>query len=238
MTFLSRLRRVANNVGLDISRLRDSHPAYARAQLLAFCGVTLVWDVGANDGGYGAELRRFGYDGRIVSFEPTSSAYTRLERRIATDRCWTAASIALGAAEGIAVMNVAGNSAASSSLLPMLDRHLIAAPRSAYVGSETVPVRRLDDLWQEYARPEDTMFLKVDVQGFEGQVLEGATNVVSQCRGIQLELSLVPLYRGAWSFREALDWAYEAGFTLASLNPGFADRRTGQLLQADGIFIR
>jgi FkbM family methyltransferase len=238
MTVLSRLRRIANTVGLDISRVRDGHPGYARAQILAFRGVTLVWDVGANDGGYGVELRRFGYDGRIVSFEPTSSAYERLARRIATDGRWTAASIALGDEEGTATINVAGNSAASSSLLPMLDRHLKAAPRSAYVGSETVPVRRLDDLWRDYARPEDTMFLKLDVQGFEGQVLAGAADVVSQCCGIQMELSLVPLYQGALPFREALEWADEAGFTLASLNPGFTDRTTGQMLQADGIFIR
>lgn len=49
---------------------------------------------------------------------------------------------------------------------------------------------------------------------------------------------MVPLYKGGWLFDEALDWARQQGFVLMRLIPGFTDERTGQMLQADGVFFR
>ena len=238
MSILHLVWRVANVAGVEVTRLRDSHPGCRRVQLLEHHDVTLVWDVGANDGGYARELRRFGYCGRIVSFEPVHSAYRMMKQRAAPDSLWTTLPYALGAERTEATINLAGNRGASSSLLPMLERHRTAAPDANYVGTQSVQVNRLDAVWQQFASSTDRMFLKMDVQGFECEVLDGAAGMLRMCIGLQLELSFVPLYDGGLNYRNALEFAASRGFVVMSLEPGFTDQRTGQMLQADAVFFK
>ena len=82
-------------------------------------------------------------------------------------------------------------------------------------------------------------FLKVDVQGYERAVLDGASQLLanSDIIGLQLELSLVPLYGGAMTYRDGLDFAESLGMTLKGLDPVFSDPKSGQLLQADAVFF-
>ena len=138
-------------------------------------------------------------------------------------------------------MHVAGNAGASSSVLPMLDTHLTAAPGAAYVADETVPLHRLDEILPSLVPLTGRRcFLKMDVQGFERAVLDGAAGVLSgdSVLGVQAEMSLVPLYEGAMLWRETVDRMATEGFDLASLVPGFSDPASGRLLQADGVFVR
>ncbi len=230
-----RLRRLLRRVGVDVVHYPEHHPGHKRVRLLNHHGVDHVFDVGANSGGYARELREFGYRGDIVSFEPLAEPYRRLREIADVDPRWTAVNVALGAASTTAQMNVAANSA-SSSFLPMKDAHRRAAPWASYVGREDVSVTRLDDVFDVYCKGS-VPFLKMDVQGYEEQVLQGATLSLHLVRGVQLEMSLVPLYERGWVFAEAI-FLEEAGFTLASLEPGFYDHETGQLLQVDGIFMR
>jgi hypothetical protein len=76
------------------------------------------------------------------------------------------------------------------------------------------------------------------VQGYEQQVLEGATGILPQVKGIQLEMSLVTLYQGELLFREMLDYMNNLGYSLHWLKPTIPDPNTGQMLQLDGIFFK
>src|SRR5215470_6869482 len=106
----------------------------------------VVLDVGANSGQFALALFNAGFTGRIISFEPLSLAHAALSEAAQNHPDWEIAPrCALGAAVGSAVINIAGNSF-SSSLRPMLERHLAAAPQSAYVGSETVHVETLGNV--------------------------------------------------------------------------------------------
>lgn len=238
VTLLHSARRVVQSRGLDISRFPGDHPTHHVVQLLRHHGITRVLDVGANDGGYATELRRFGYGGRIVSFEPVREPYRLLERHARNDRGWMTLPYAVGAVSATVTINVAANGAASSSVLAMLAAHEDAAPGALVVGTETVSQRALDDVWPDITEPDDTVFLKADVQGYEREVLDGAAENLDRVRGLQLELSLVPLYEGGWLYDEALAWAGRQGFQLMRLIPGFTDSRTGQMMQADGVFFR
>jgi FkbM family methyltransferase len=208
-----------------------------RVRLLASERIDLVLDVGANAGQYAMRLRRAGYTGRIVSFEPLSEAFAELERNASQDVAWSTRPVALGDEDGSAEIHVSANSW-SSSLLDMGERHLRSAPESAYVGTEPVTTARLDTIWDEVARPEDRVFLKLDVQGFEMYVLRGATASLDKVVGVQVELALAHLYEGDSPWREVVDHLEQRGFELAGLEPGFEDPHTGRMLQADGIFIR
>ena len=105
------------------------------------------------------------------------------------------------------------------------------------MGTETVDVARLDDVAGSHLATHLRPFLKLDTQGFERQVLDGGPDTLARCVGLQMELSFVPLYAGGLLVDEAISTAYAAGFHLVGMEPGFADP-DGQVLQADGVFIR
>jgi FkbM family methyltransferase len=201
--------------------------------------VDVILDIGANSGQYATGLRDAAFKGRIISFEPLSGPFSILESKASMDPLWDCHRYALGDAERTILINVAGNAGNSSSVLPMLKSHQDAFPPANYIGTEEVPIYRLDSVVPEILKQTDVAFLKIDVQGFEKQVLAGSKSTVhDHCVGLQLELSFLPLYEGGMLIREAFDHAYSLGFTLTGLLPGFTDARSGRMLQADGIFFR
>jgi len=216
--------------GFDLAR-------FDRGKLLGHHAITVVFDVGANVGQYGAELRALGFRGRIVSCEPLRAGFERVARRAAGDPKWTALHAALGDREGTQTINVSAN-LQSSSLLPMMPHHVSAAPHSAYERTEQVTVTRLDTIFGDHAGPDDRVFVKLDVQGFERFVLAGARASLPRIRGMQLEMSLVPLYQGEATYGELIAEMTGHGFQLMSVEPVFRDPRSGQLLAMDGVFFR
>jgi len=215
--------------------------AYRRAdtlqRLLQRFDVEVVLDVGANAGQFARQLRARGYRGRIVSFEPLAGPYAKLKFNTALIPNWQAVQLALGDVDETRIIHVAGNSQ-SSSFLEMLPQHLAAAPKSAYVGTETVTVRRLDRVIDQYCGPGERLFLKIDTQGFEAAVLRGARETLTRCSGVQLEMSIAPLYQGELLLPELIAEMAKQGFVLMDLKPGFFDPRSGELLQLDGLFFR
>lgn len=200
--------------------------------------IDLVLDVGANKGQFASEIRQAGYTGKIVSFEPLSQAQGQLQQSSAGDFMWEAyPQCALGDHDGEVEINIAGNSE-SSSILPMLATHLSAAPESAYEGKEIVPIKMLDAVAGQYVKDARAPFLKIDTQGFEWQVLDGARETLPHIKGILVELSLVPLYEGQHLWREVIDRLETAGFTLWAFTPVFSDQTQGRSLQVDGVFYR
>lgn len=200
--------------------------------------IDLVLDVGANKGQFASEIRHCGYAGRIVSFEPLSQAHGQLLQFSAGDSMWEAyPRCALGDHNGDVEINIAGNSQ-SSSILSMLESHRSAAPESAYEGKEIVPIKTLDAVVGQYLKDARAAFLKIDTQGFEWQVLDGARETLPHMKGILVELSLVPLYEGQHLWREVIDRLECKGFTLWAFKPGFSDQTSGRSLQVDGVFYR
>jgi FkbM family methyltransferase len=234
------IRSATRRVGLDVRRFRPATSADAALRaMLALHAVNLVLDVGANTGQFGRLLREVGYAGRIVSFEPLSAARVKLADAARHDPLWEIAPpMAIGSENGEIQLHVAGNSV-SSSVLPMLESHAAAAPASAYVGSETVPLRTLDSVAAGYLRPDTVLFVKIDTQGYEDRVLRGAQDLLKRTKGLQLELSLVPLYDGQRQFDELLAELKAAGFELWNITPAFVDPVHGRLLQIDAtLFLR
>ena len=224
--------------GLDVVPTRSiRHALGRRARLIRELGVDFVIDVGANTGQFGAEIRDAGYSGPILSVEPLSTAFAELEERAVRDGNWIAIRCALGDREGRSTLNIAGNSA-SSSLLDMLSAHEDASPETRYVGVEQVAVRRLDAVLAEQHIAAARPYLKIDVQGYELAVLRGVSPRLRELAIIQVELSLARLYAAGPLYREVDDFVTDAGFALVGVEPGFAHRASGRLLQVDGIYAR
>lgn len=236
----ARLNALLRRLGLEVRRFPQPDAGQLRrAALMRHRAIDLVIDVGANGGQYASSLRQvLGWEGRIVSFEPQTEAFARLQRAAAGDERWQLCRQALGDAAGTATIHVAANSE-SSSLLPMLPAHRDAAPHASYVGAEPVPVATLDEVLPALLQDAVRVWLKLDVQGYELHVLRGgAAALARHVEVVELEMSLVPLYEGAPTMTGLQRFLESAGFRLAGIEPGFADPRTGELLQVDGLFVR
>ena len=226
-------------IGYELNRYNPRHSeGFQLKRILDKNNIDLVIDVGANNGGYGTHLREIGYKGKMISFEPLANAYNKLIDRSKHDQNWNVAErMAIGDFDGETQINVSSNST-SSSILDIKDSHVDAAPESNFVGKETVKIRTLDSLiGKELPATVSNAFLKIDVQGYEKQVLEGAKKLLKHIKGIQSEMSLVPLYENQIIYDEFISRMKKDNFNIHAIFPGFMNKKTGQLLQFDGIFI-
>jgi FkbM family methyltransferase len=235
----SLIRKFFHMLGLELSRYRPSNSEPAQlVKAFEIAGINMVFDIGANEGQFARGIRDYGYTGKIVSFEPLSSARKKLLMFASVDSEWEVHDwSAIGDQDGEIEIHIAGNSV-SSSVLPMLESHSSAALGSAYVDSERVPISRLDSVAKRYLTSNSKLFIKIDTQGYEWQVLDGALETLRQANGVLCEMSLVPLYEGQRLLREIVDRLDAEEFMLWALQSGFTDPRTGQSLQMDGIFFR
>jgi FkbM family methyltransferase len=226
--------RLANRTGFDVTRDHFKHRfLYALAQHQ----VNTVIDVGANSGQFGKKLRGAGFSGRIHSVEPLAEPYSQLRAAAARDARWTTQQAAVAATAGSITVNVSANSV-SSSVLPILERSTEAAPQTGYVATAEVAATTVDDSVTSLGLRPDRSLLKVDVQGYEQQVLDGAAKSLDRFAAVRIELSLVELYGGQTLMPELVDHLSARGFDLWLVEPGFADPRTRRLQQHDGVFFR
>jgi FkbM family methyltransferase len=239
MTIKQRIRRRLWDWGYELSGFsREKHVEVQRRHILRAHRIDLVLDVGANTGQFAHDMReRIGYAGRIVSFEPLHEAFAVLQRDAAADPLWDAWNYGLGDRAGFSDINVAGNSV-SSSLLEMLPAHASAAPESVYTGTQRIEIRTLDDVAASVIGSERNVYMKLDTQGFEKHVLDGAKATLPRIGMLQIEMSLVPLYAGGSLLPELDLHLAGLGYRILALEPGYADPRTGQLLQLDAIYRR
>ena len=234
---IRKARNIIRLTGIEINKF--PHGIFRRRKhLLDLYNVSLILDVGANEGQYAMDMRDIGFKGKIISFEPFSAAFEKLRDNSKKDRNWQVHNIALGDEDKELSLNIANNSQ-SSSFFEMQTAHLEAAPDANYVKDERITVQKLDSIFNSLSiATEENVFLKIDVQGFEKKVLNGAAEALKKIVGIQIEMSIVELYEGESTYRELIDFLERNGFTLCAIESGFFNPATGQLLQIDGVFFR
>jgi SAM-dependent methyltransferase len=108
MSIKHEFRKILWKMGYDISRHGPaSSPLVRRRKLLDFYAINTVLDVGANTGQFAKQLRNFGFFGKIVSFEPLSSAFELLRQNADSDPKWEVINCALGETNVTKEINVA-----------------------------------------------------------------------------------------------------------------------------------
>jgi len=238
MSIKHQLRTFLWKFGYDISRfIPTSHPLARRKQIMDSYNIDIVLDVGANVGSYALQLREIGYVNKIVSFEPLSSALQSLKANSRRDQNWDVFNFALGDVDEKQTINISENSY-SSSLLDMLPAHIKSAPQSYYRGKELIDIKKLDGIFDDLCSQHSNVYMKIDTQGFEHKVINGAESSLARINTVQIEMSIVPLYSGALLFDDMFRLMRDKDYTLIAIEPGFSDPNSGQLLQFDGIFHR
>lgn len=210
------------------------------AQHLKSQSISVVFDVGASYGQYGVSIRRSGFKGEIYSFEPIASEYNKLKLLSKIDGRWSANQFALGASVGTSTIYVSQNSVAST-LLGMTPDHLLVSPESRVSRLEPIRIETLDNFISANPLPRNSrIHLKIDVQGYEKFVLDGAHKILLDERllSIEIELQVAELYLDQSSWLEVANQIHAQGFELFSSSMGFFDQETGKLLQLDCLFTR
>lgn len=230
------INQLLHTVGIELVKHNPRNNAALRRSLfLKKFKFDCVVDVGANIGGFRDELRELGYTGVIHSIEPIVSLYKVLEAKAKSDANWKLHHCALGDQIKDIEINISSN-LHSSSVLDILDAHTQAAPDSAYVEKQPVKQLTLDSLQTSFGSFQN-LFLKIDTQGYEWHVLEGAKEFLQHVDALQLEMSLVPLYKDQKLFKDIFDFLTSIGFELYEIEPGFSNPTDGQQYQVDCVFI-
>lgn len=200
--------------------------------------INCVLDVGANEGKYRKLLRNIGYGGEIFCFEPVAAPRAVLRKASFGDPHTHILEMALGSENTTMPIRVSKDDA-FSSFLTVNEFAAAQFPLSAGSHTEMVPVRRLDSILDECTRqiPDPRIFLKVDTQGFDLEVLKGARGCLDKILGLQVELSELPIYDRMPDFHGALAYIKELGFDTACLVPVSRDAR-GRVVEFDCIAVR
>ncbi len=200
-------------------------------RLLEILDINCVLDVGANRGQFAHELRAIGYTGYIISFEPILQEFAVLSESFSNDPKWRGYQIALGSRDGSTKINVS-DLTVMSSLLESIDNQ---RPTK----SQDIDIKRLDSIFASITESIDDQidFLKMDTQGYDLEVFEGARQCLGYISGLQSELSVQPLYKDMPHCIESLSIYEEAGFELYNLS--VVNRiTTGGLLELNAFMRR
>jgi FkbM family methyltransferase len=230
-----KLVHIARRPGYRAAMRRRIAPAIEHEPLFVGQFFDTVIDVGANIGQFAVTAHCANPDARIFCFEPLAGCFARL-RGLAQDYPrLTVFDHALGAEQGQFEINVASNTG-SSSILDFTDLQLETYPDVSVVGKETIRVEVLDKV----ATPGMTQgrtLLKMDVQGFELEVLKGAEATLAKIEAVYLEASFVPLYADQPLASDLIVWLDAHGFGLAAVYN--VDYGSGAVpKQADCLFLR
>lgn len=228
------LRKIGNKFGVDV-KMTDEE---ILVKQIVHNGIDMIFDIGANTGQFGELIYRLGYKGKMVSFEPLSSAYNILASTSKSYEGWKLAEkCAIGDEDGEIEMHISENSI-SSSAMDMIDTHENAAPKSKYIGVEKAKVYRLDTVFDKYAEGCKNVLVKIDTQGYEEKIFNGGVKSMEKMKGLYLEMSLVKLYEGQILFKELYERTISNGFGMYGIQPAFVNKETGRVLQVDATFFR
>lgn len=231
MTRLSKLAAAARNPAYWPALRRGILPTTDHEKALRPFDFKTVIDVGANKGQFASFARVQWPDARLICFEPLPGPRRKLQSLLPHAKVFD---YALGAASGRADIHVASRED-SSSLLPLgiLQKSMFAMQS---VGQMEVEVRRLDEVIEtdDLSKP---VLLKIDVQGLELLVLEGAEGLLPNIHAIYVEASFKELYCGQHLAGEVISFAESKGFSSAGLFNTLS-AAANDVVQADFLFLR
>jgi FkbM family methyltransferase len=199
-------------------------------------GIATVLDIGANAGQFASMIRKVLPGAMIYSFEPIESSFRKLQSTAAALAPIECFPLAMGDSDSVIEMHK-NDFSASSSILEMHPTHAKAFPFTEHSVIEKVQVRSLDSMAASL-RLQQKVLAKIDVQGYEMNVLRGAEKTIDLLDVLIIETSFETLYEKQPLFDDVYRFLCGRGFVYAGTLEQVVDPRSGAILQADGIFLR
>jgi FkbM family methyltransferase len=200
-------------------------------RLLARLKPLYVLDVGGNRGQFALAVRLGAPDAHVISFEPLVEASERFRKVLGPDPRNELRTVALGSSRGTALINVSAKDDSSS----LLD--ISAVQTTTFRGTDRAEVRSVvvSTLDDEIHTLPNRCLLKLDVQGYELEVLVGGDRTISQATWILCEVSFLEFYAAQPTAHQVIEHLFKRGYHLRSVeHVTFVRRRP---VQADLLFV-
>lgn len=195
--------------------------------------ITVIIDVGANIGQF-SHMARYCWPGaEIFAFEPDYSSFCQLNNNHGSDCYVKSYNYAIGSSQGQLSLNI-GQTTTQNSLLKEFGK----------VSNETrlVSVETLDNLFCEakiFSECEsDILLLKIDVQGYELEVLKGSVRFLERVDFVLVEVSLSNLFQDGAKIDEVWQFMTKNRFVYHSIIDFYQDKQSKRILQMDILFER
>jgi len=212
-----------------------SYHMLRRIRALGLKPATII-DVGGNVGQFSVAARKIFPTAKLHVFEPHPECFAKLTAAMAFAPDTVLHQVAVGETTGEVTLNL-NSHAHSSSILPLARAHKEAFPEAREVATATVKLSTLDALLAGIDLPAP-IFLKVDTQGYEAQVLRGATRILAACEWVMAEVSFDSLYEGEMTFAGISALMAERNFRFDRPVGWLTAGRQGVIMQMDALYRR
>ncbi|HVZ94002.1 MAG TPA: FkbM family methyltransferase [Phycisphaerales bacterium] len=183
-----KLRNIARSMGLTraIAKMRGPSNYEERFDNAMFGSIRAgdtVWDIGANIGFYTDKFSAaVGERGRVVAFEPVPGCFEQLSAKVAGRGNVRLINAGLGSQSGTVTFDIGDGSVHPNA-------RIVDAGATARGKSLQLPIHTGDDVLSKLGAPAPNV-AKVDVEGFELDVLRGMTSVLRSpgCRDVFVEV--------------------------------------------------
>ena len=237
MSFTALIKKLANNLGFEVVRLKNS-PQHSLLGLRSVPIKTII-DVGANQGQFAEWIIDEFPEAKLYCFEPLPNPYEKLEAwsKLQNNRVMPL-NWAIGDEEGQVSMFYHTEHSTSSSLLPSTELIGELYPFTKEQQEVKVDLLTLDHAVEKINEPfEGDILIKLDVQGFEDRVIRGGTKIFQQAKICIIEVSLESLYEGQANFKELSFMLYDLGFSYAG-NLDQKYEEDGSCVSLDAVFTK
>jgi FkbM family methyltransferase len=234
------IQSLLSRLGVQLRKIPSKAQIYFRrksdVQWLLEMNIQTVLDIGANTGQFVESIYDLLPAANIYSFEPLPECFEELTSKFSGNSQFKAFNFALGneTSETIIYRN---DYSPSSSLLPMADLHKESYPFTKNETPTRVKIERLDNV-RELIDVKLPMLVKVDVQGFEDQVIEGGVQTFKEASVVIIEMSIEELYKGQVLFDGIYQRLKDLGFSYHGNYSQSYCKDSNRILHIDGIFIR
>ena len=212
--------KLMQHIATTLDRLQDS--------------ISVVYDVGAYNGIWSKAFAIY-TRGKVYSFEPNPEVQEEFKERTQKFNNIYLQPVACGAEKKEAVEYVDEHKGAASSLLAMSNLHKREFTKTGESHSVNISVVSLDE-WIRHNNMPIPQLLKMDVQGYELEVIKGSIKILEKVEYIWCELSFKELYDDGSTFSSIHSKLSTLNFELVDCVDLVRSKSSDQLLYMDGIF--
>lgn len=197
-----------------------------------------IIDAGANRGQSARWMLRDFPGATIHSFEPAPDTFASLAQMAMNNPRHRVINAALGGEAGTVAMHVHQDHDPSSSLLPVTETCKVLFPFVSRQQRIEIDVMTLDAYVNGLPEPPaDPILIKLDVQGYEANVIQGGGSLFARAAAVLCEISLAPLYEGQPNFHDIDMLLRGHGLRFAGCAEQYLDK-DGKVLFLDAVYLR
>lgn len=229
------LNKILHPLGYSLTHVHKIIPRSTEKNWIERLKIETIIDIGSNEGQFIIQCNDIVPGRQYFAFEPIKSCYKQLLENTKNINV-KAYNLGLSDQTGEVEINVSNN-AESSSILQMEDLHIESYPESHFVKKETISLAKLDDVLAA-AVIKKNILIKMDVQGYEKNVIKGGEKTLADASALLVESVFEPFYKDQWLFDDLYAYFNDKGFKFMGFTDQFNSPKTGIPLYADSIFIK